>query len=156
MIPLAHTGGDASAGPAIEFLVLGAAAIITAVALFLQKNVHRAAPPVLLLIGIAAVVGAFATSGSETHAARVTIVEPKPGDEVPAGEPVELQIRVIDQPEGSHVHVFVDGALEQMPSGLTAAIILEEGPHEVSVELTDAEHGSLEPRVTDSIELVAR
>jgi hypothetical protein len=156
MIVLAHGAGGAG-GPEIEFLVLGGAAIVTAVLLFFQKNVHRAAPPVVLLIGVAAVIGAFAiNTGPDAGAMRVTIVEPKPGDEVQAGEPVELELSVIGQPEGSHVHVFVDGALEQMPSGLTAAIILERGRHEVSVELTNADHGSFDPRVTDTIELVAR
>jgi hypothetical protein len=156
LIVLAHTVGGAG-GPEIEILLLGGAAIVTAVLLFFQKNVHRAAPPVVLLIGIAAVVGAFAiNTGSDAGATRVTIVDPKPGDEVEAGEPVELEIAVTGQPEGSHVHVFVDGELEQMPSGLTAAIILERGRHEVSVELTDVDHGSFEPRITDTIELVAR
>jgi hypothetical protein len=156
VIPLAHTIGGGS-GPEIEFLMLAGAALVTAVILFVQKSSPPATPFVLLVIAIGLGVGAFAVNTAPSAGpTQLTIVDPRPGDEVKANKPVVLKMAVNNQPGGSHVHVFVDGGLESMPGGLTARVVLPRGTHEVLVELTSADHSSYNPRVTDKIELIAR
>jgi hypothetical protein len=152
---LAHTIG--SGGPEIEFLILAAASVITGVILFVKKSAPRSAPVVLMLVGIGLVFGAFTINRAPSAGpTRVTIVDPTPGDKVPADKQITLRVAVNNQPTGSHLHVFVDGALEQMPRGLSPKIKLPRGVHEVTVELTAANHQSFDPRVTDTIELIAK
>jgi hypothetical protein len=156
VIPLAHTIGGGG-GPEIELLLLAGAALATAIILFVQKGAPPAAPFVLLVVAVGFGAGSFMINRAPSAGpTKVTIVDPRPGDEVKAGKAVKLEVAVNNQPDGSHVHVFVDGGLEQMPQGLSARVVLKPGPHEVMVELTSADHTSFSPKITDTIELIAR
>jgi hypothetical protein len=48
---------------------------------------------------------------------------------------------------GGHLHLFVDGRLEQMPYGTESELRLEPGRHRITVEYVNFEHVSFEPRV---------
>lgn len=164
----AHTLG--SGGPEIELLILAGAMLVLGVVFFFQKSVK----PILSLV---LVLGAFAVSGgafvfksdgsAEATAIRATIsiVEPAEGARVPANEPVPVEIdlqggtltaesRSEDDTEG-HLHVYVDGELVSMPATDAPEVELEPGSHEITVEFTQADHRSYEPRILDSIEVTA-
>lgn len=168
---VAHTLG--SNGPEIEFLVLAGALLILGVVLFLQKTVKPSVPLFLVLGAIALGVGAFAFASDDEAAtttrsteAELTIVAPSDGDEVPAGEPFTIEVRVdggtltaeaeSDDPDAGHLHIFVDEELVGMPTSDAPEIELEPGEHEVVVEFTATDHSSYSPPVTDTIELTAR
>lgn len=124
---------------------------------------------------VALVVVGLASCGESSPDIAVSIVSPKDGAEVSAGEAVKLDVQLQgaeiageghgegeehtdgEQGEGNvgHLHVFVDGQLESMPETLTPEIELEPGTHTVMVEFVDVEHRQLEPRITDEIELTA-
>ncbi|HVL64897.1 MAG TPA: hypothetical protein VM573_06970 [Actinomycetota bacterium] len=163
---LAHTLG--SGGPEIEMLLIGGAVVVLGVVFFVQKSTKPAVPVVLVLAGLLVAAGSFLVGGPEAApagAASVTIVAPEDGATVPAGEPftvevaaegVELSSDFEAEDAGvGHLHVFVDGELVSMPATATPQIELEPGEHRVMVELTQANHASFEPKVTDEITVTA-
>jgi hypothetical protein len=155
---LAHTLG--SGGPEIEMLLIGGAVVVLGVVFFVQKSTKPAVPVVLVLAGLLVAAGSFLVGGPEAApagAASVTIVAPEDGATVPAGaEGVELSSDFEAEDAGvGHLHVFVDGELVSMPATATPQIELEPGEHRVMVELTQANHASFEPKVTDEITVTA-
>ncbi len=162
----AHTvGGDG--GFELEFLLLGAVVTISA----LIYRAVRDAKPLLMRawigLGIALVAVSFVIPrvGGEASAsdAAVQIVAPKAGATLPAGKRVLIEARVKNaevarnpaSSEGGHLHVFVDGELQEMVYATATEVKLEPGRHTISVEYTDARHVSFDPRILDSIQVTA-
>lgn len=164
----AHTAG--AGGPEIELLILAGAMLVLGVVLFFQKSVKPIVSLVLVLGAFAVGGGAFAfTSDDSTQTATIeatiSIVDPVEGATVPANEPVPVEIdlqggtltaesRSDDATEG-HLHVYVDGELISMPVSDAPEVELEPGSHEITVEFTQADHRSYEPRILDTVEVTA-
>lgn len=95
--------------------------------------------------------------------ATVSFVRPRAGTEVPANQPVSIQVRVeggevATSPtdlEGGHLHLYVDGRLQQMPYSDTTEIQLPPGEHRLRVEYVDNTHRSFDPEIATSVEVEA-
>jgi uncharacterized protein (DUF58 family) len=115
----------------------------------------------IALFGLGLVIDA--SPGPTTSNASVRIVRPSAGQEVPAGQPVEVAVDLKNgtialspsSSTGGHLHLYVDGQLQQMPSTTEVEVTLEPGEHEIRVEYVDAQHLSFSPEVTNSIEVRA-
>jgi hypothetical protein len=113
-----------------------------------------------LALAVTGFVLALVPSGPD---ATVSFVEPRPGSEVAANEPVTVRVRVDGgelatsptDPEGGHLHLYVDGRLQQMPYSTTAEIVLPSGEHRLRVEYVDNQHLSYDPEIATSVEVVA-
>jgi hypothetical protein len=102
---------------------------------------YRAAA--LVLVGLLAACGG-SDQGSDIS---LKIVSPTDGETVPAGEPVEIRAEiegaeVADSAAASdagHIHIFVDGELQEMLYATATEVKLEPGTHTITVEYTDAQ-----------------
>ncbi len=166
---LAHTLG--TGGPEIEFMILAAAMLVLGIVFFFQKGVKPVVPLILVLGAFALSAGAFIFKSDTSTApaagidAVITIESPAPGDTVPANEPLQLSVdlqggrltaeNASDDPREGHLHVYVDGELVSMPTEATPEVELEPGSHEITVEFTQADHRSFEPRILDTVEVTA-
>ena len=169
--PFAHTIG--ANGPDVELLLVGGALLVLGIIFFLQKNTKPAVPVVLAIAALGFGAGAFAAggSGSDESSARssegisLSIEEPADGSTVPADENVRVTVDLEGAeiaphhgeapPDSGHLHVFVDGALQDMPMTLTPAVELEPGEHEVAIEFVDFDHQPLDPPVVEEVEVTA-
>lgn len=155
---VAHGAAEATGGPNLEMLVIAGAVLLLGIVLFVQKTGRPAVSVTLAVVGVGLGLGAFAAGGDTAVA--ISIESPRDGATVSAGDPVPLSIHVDGATVGSgtasaHVHVFVDDRLQSMPTTLSPTVSLEPGRHTVTVELTDADHMQYDPRVLDSVEVVA-
>ena len=143
---------------AAGFLILG-------VTFYFQKSVKPVVSFGLVVLAVAMGTGAFVIGGpvAAPQGTSVVFIQPKPGDVVPADEQVTLDISVngaklassMQAKNGSHLHVYVDGKVVNMPLTTTPKVKLEPGKHELGVELVDANHYSYKPKVVDRIEVKA-
>ncbi|MEA2448041.1 MAG: hypothetical protein QOK47_1678 [Actinomycetota bacterium] len=93
----------------------------------------------------------------------VVIVQPSPGAIVPANTrfPIEIKLSNAEistsssDTENGHLHIYVDGRLENMPFTTTAEVKLTPGEHEIKVEYVDWQHVSYFPKVQTSIKVEA-
>ena len=162
----AHTIGG-SGGAEIELLIVGVAIMVLGFSLRSSQMARAWVPWVVLGFGLALVAAAFvvprATSNAGRSFARLDIRQPLDGADVPAGQPVPVIVEVANAPvarspssrSGGHLHLFVDGRLEQMPYGTELEVRLDPGRHTLVVEYVDNEHVSFEPRVTESVRVTA-
>ena len=163
MPAFAHTA--TRGGPNTEILLLGIGMIVVSGVFFFQKSASRRVSLVLLVLGAAAVTGAFTltSSSDDHHDVAIEIAAPGQGATVPAGDPVAFEIELTgavlasdsESEEGGHLHVYLDGRTVDMPSTLEFELELEEGEHEVEVEHVDAEHRPHDPPVTDAVTVTA-
>jgi hypothetical protein len=115
----------------------------------------------IALFGLGLVVDAG--PGPSASNASVVIVEPSAGEEVPAGRPVEIVVDLRNasialspsDPNGGHLHLYVDGQLQQMPYSTDARVTLQPGSHELRVEYVDFRHVSFSPEISTTIEVEA-
>lgn len=165
---LAHAlGGN---GPEIELLLLGVVLVGFALMSRRDPEAKPATPIVAGIAGLALVGGSFVFSVDEGSSeapsdVAVRIVSPQDGEEVPAGEPVDVSVELDgaelteetsgDDPRKGHIHIFVDETLASMPTSLNNPVTLEPGEHEVAVEFVGADHSQFEPRIMDSVEVTA-
>ncbi len=165
---LAHTVGGPG-GVEIELLVV-------AVGFFVAAFFFRPSQPggnartavIVAVVGVALLAGSFALPRLQTPAksssAVLKIVEPKEGAEVAAGEATTVRVDLANAPlatsptssSGGHLHLYVDGKLQQMPYSKKVQVTLDEGEHEIRVEYVDAQHLSFEPSVEVSVEVTAQ
>ncbi len=153
-------------GPHTEYLILAAGFLLLGVVLFAQRSVSPVISIALILVALAVGTGAFVLNRAPAAAGRsIVITEPRPGDTVPAGEPVPVDVTVSDSSETNdgggakgHIHVFVDGDLVAMPAKMDAASVeLDKGEHTLAVEyVSSPDHRSFTPKVIDQIEITAR
>ena len=165
---LAHGGGGE--GAQLEFFVLAAAMLVLGITLFFQKDA-KPLVPVILVVGAFALIGVsffFDKHSKPTVAPQglsISIISPEDGSSVPAGSKFPIEVDIVggsvtseitsDDPTEGHLHVFVDGALDSMPTSDTPTVELEEGSHSITVEFTKADHSSFEPRILDEVEVTA-
>jgi hypothetical protein len=157
---LAHAGEEG--GTSLPLLIAGA--VVAAVGLGVWRS-RRALAMVALVAGMGLAVLAFILPriGAETPEAAVTISHPTDGQEVDAGEPLTVRVElrgaeVASSPtdsSGGHLHLYVDGELQQMPYSTTAEITLQRGEHVLEVEYVDHEHVSFDPEIATSVKVVA-
>ncbi len=162
-MPLAHTLDQS--GPHIEYLAVAGGFLLLGIVLFVQKSVKPIISIAIILLALGVGTGAFFVGGAPAAAGRsVVITSPKPGESVPALERFELQVainggklaRSPGAQSGGHLHIFVDGALVDMPTTANPMVTLKEGTHRLGVEFVDAQHVSYKPKVVDEIEVVAK
>jgi hypothetical protein len=150
----------------VVILLLGAGVAYAGVRLGARKPAMGVWAKGLTVFGIALVAAGLvidASSGPAASGASVRIVQPSAGAEVPAGEPIDVVVKVANgalalSPEdtrGGHLHLSVDGVVRQMSSSTQARVTLEPGTHELTVEYVDARHVSFQPAVVTSIEVRA-
>jgi hypothetical protein len=113
----------------------------------------------LFFLGLGVDSGPSPTSSQ----ARVKIVQPLSGDEVAARQPIDVSVelengRLALSPSdaiGGHLHLYVDGLLQQMPYSMDAQVTLDPGRHTLTVEYVDFRHVSFDPEVASTIEIRA-
>jgi hypothetical protein len=164
---VAHTiGGEG--GAEIELLLAGVVVVVFGLSLRSAEPARRWVPAAVIGLGVVVMTSAFvfprlARTGG-TSFARVEIVAPRDGEVVRARRPVRVaaEVRngaVAESPasrSGGHLHLFVDGRLEQMPYGTEFEVRLDPGEHRITVEYVNFEHVSFDPRVRTSVEVSAR
>jgi hypothetical protein len=161
---VAHIAGPE--GPNVPLMIAGGALILVAVVLSAawkrSLTVGRWVMGVGLgLVVLGLVLGPF---GSPASDAAVSIVRPQAGERVPAGAPVEVEValtggEIATSPadrEGGHLHLYVDGRLQQMPYSTVAEVELDPGPHTLRVEYVDNRHLSFDPEIDATVEVTAR
>jgi hypothetical protein len=162
---LAHTVG-AVGGVEIELFLLGAGFLVAAF-FFRPSQVGNARTAVVcLILGIALMTGSVIVPrvSQSTTTARVSIVAPTDGAEVPAKEPVPIEVQIkggkvaasAQDPNAGHLHVFVDDQLQSMPTSIETDVTLTPGPHEIKIEFVDSQHLSYNPPVADTVKVTAR
>ena len=162
----AHTIGG-SGGAEIEVLVVGIAIMVFGFSLRSSQMSRPWVPWAVLGLGIALVGAAFVIPRSTGNAgrsfARISITEPPDGASVPAGRAIPVEVRVANAPvaespnsrSGGHLHLFVDGRLEQMPYGTDLEVKLQPGRHELTIEYVNVDHVSFQPRVQRTVTVTA-
>lgn len=166
---LAHTLG--TNGPEVELLILAGAMLVLGIVFFFQRSVKPMVPLILVLGAFVLAGGAFIFKSDDTTQAAsidatITIVSPEAGAEVPANEPFPLRVELGNaslttanqsaDPSEGHLHVYVDDELIAMPTDATPEVELEPGSHVITVEFTQADHRSFEPRILDKVEVTAQ
>jgi hypothetical protein len=152
-------------GPNVPVMIAGG--VLVGVAVILSATWKRGAAigrwvlaAGLVLVVLGAVLEPF---GSRAPDVTLSIVRPQPGERVPAGTPVEVEValtggEIATSPadhEGGHLHLYVDEQLQQMPYSKVAEVELDSGPHTLRVEYVDHQHGSFDPEIDATIEVTA-
>jgi len=88
----------------------------------------------------------MATAGGAEAAGTVRIVEPADGATLPAG-PVTVRTEVVGAAAGEevHWHLWLDGELVGMITGLETGLQMEPGEHELVAAISDAEEHEEDP-----------
>ena len=101
---------------------------------------------------------------ANTGSVSVQFLAPVQGQQLPADSPVVVTVAVrngflatspTDQ-SGGHLHLYLDGDLQQMPYSTQAQIELPQGRHELRVEYVDFEHRSFDPPIDTTISITAK
>jgi hypothetical protein len=105
-------------------------------------------------------LGARPTLSRPSSTARLAIASPATGQTL-HGDPATVHVvmtlvggqvvpfsslRLV--PNEGHIHVYLDGGLVSMSTGLTADVSTRPGTHELVAEFVGVDHGSFDPRVT--------
>ncbi|MGH2723923.1 MAG: hypothetical protein ACRDI0_06590 [Actinomycetota bacterium] len=165
MVPLiAHIAGPE--GGNVPVMIAGGALVLVAVALSAAWKGGLSVGRWVLGVGLVLVVlgAVLSPFGSPAPDATVAILRPAPGERVAAGEPVEIEVAVVGaeiatsptDEQGGHLHLYVDGQLQQMPYSSIAQVELEPGRHTLRVEYVDNRHISFDPEIAEAIEVTAR
>jgi hypothetical protein len=116
----------------------------------------------IVLSGAAFIVPNLTDGSVSSSDIQVSIVAPEEGATIAAGRPITVEVDVegaelatSPADQGGHIHVYVDGTLEQMPVGSTTTITLKAGEREITVEYVDAQHVPLDPPVRTTIAVTA-
>jgi hypothetical protein len=177
---VAHTG---VAGPA-AFIAVGlfffaSGASYAAYRLFIHPSdaLRRAAAISLGVVafgcfGVATTLpfflGARPSLGRPSTTAQLEIVSPRAGEVFrgdPASVPVALQLeggRIVPisslrlVPNQGHIHMYLDGSLVSMTSGLDATVNASPGQHQLQVEFVAIDHAPFQPRVQAAVTFFVR
>jgi hypothetical protein len=162
----AHAVGPGS-GVEIELLMVAGAVLFFGVKLRSQKTAKPWAPWAVMALGVGLGVLSFALPqiNKPTRPANISIqiASPEQGEAVPAGEPVQVRVdltgvsiaRSPTDTNKGHLHIYVDGQLQQMPYSTNARVTLKPGTHEVAVEYVDPQHVSYDPPIRTSVQVEA-
>ena len=162
----AHTVGGAQ-GAEIELLLAAVAVFIIAWMMRSQPGATRWMRWTAAGVGLLLIIGAFALPrlrSAGSSAASLRVVAPAQGAVVDASRPLQLRVAVKNgavakSPSSrgaGHLHLYLDGKLQQMPYSTTMRVTMPPGDHSVIVEYVDAEHVSFNPPVRETIELTAK
>ena len=147
-------------------LVLGGAVLAgIGIMLWALKRGGRWAAPIAAAAGVIVLSLGFIVPsvGGGTSDAVVSIVQPSNGARVPGGGPVLVRVAIqngsiatsaTDQ-SGGHLHLYVDGQLQQMPYSNQAMVNLQPGPHNLRVEYVDIRHVSFDPPIASTVTVTA-
>lgn len=163
---LAHagaTGGGGGGGANLLLVLTGLGAVAAALGLRARGADRGIGVWALLGAGAAVAVLGFVSTGEKRPEITLVLLSPDPGTQVPADQPVPVSVdvqggKVATSPTGpgGHLHLSVDGALEQMPYGTTAEVRLARGTHALRVEYVDEKHVSYKPPIAVEIRLHAQ
>lgn len=162
---LAHGTGGSSGGSGISLPLLLVGVALVAGGYAARSKLPGPVAWGAVAVGVALGVGSFFAGGNggERPDVHIAIARPAAGATVSAGEPVEVRVEVdgdlatdASDKTGGHLHLFVDGELQQMPYAATGEVTLEPGPHTLTVEYVDNEHLSYDPSIQDSVDVTAR
>ncbi len=162
-----RNGAEEAASVNVPFLVAGGVVAAAGVVLWLLKKGGRWAAPAAVAAGVVVLALGFiirpSPGGEASGDAVVSIVEPSNGERVNAGQPVIVRVALqngsiatspTDQ-TGGHLHLYLDGKLQQMPYSMDTQIELPAGTHQLRVEYVDHEHLSFDPPVETTIAVTA-
>lgn len=148
-------------------LVIGGAVLAgIGIMLWALKKGGRWGAPVAAAAGVIVLSLGFivpSIGGGGGSDAVVSIVEPSNGAQVAAGAPVTVRVAIqngelatsaTDQ-SGGHLHLYVDGALQQMPYSNETQVTMEPGPHQLRVEYVDNRHVSFSPPIAATVTVTA-
>lgn len=160
---LAH-GASADGGRvSVPLLVGGGVATAGAVVLVARRG-RPLAVGGLLAVGVVLFAASLLGSGGgdDRPDVHMLLVEPAPGARVPAGAPTTVRVSIAEgalatgpEDDGGHLHLYVDGKLQQMPYSTDAQVTLTPGPHTLTVEYVDSRHVSYRPPIQQTVEVTA-
>jgi hypothetical protein len=163
----AHAVGPGG-GVEIEMLLVAGAVLLLGLQLRASKTAETWVP--WTLIGVAVALGALSFALPQLNEAdrpsnvSLAIVSPNPGETVRAGKPIEVEVGLTGAPIArsatdsgkGHLHIFIDGQLQQMPYSTSTTVTFDPGTHELLVEFVDPEHVPYDPPIQTSIEVKAK
>jgi hypothetical protein len=122
-----------------------------------------AAASLVLTVVLPVFLGARPALSRPSTAARLEISSPRP-DEVyrgnPAVVPVHLELaggRIVPLtslhliPNAGHIHLYLDGSLVSMTTGLDSDVTAGPGPHQIRAEFVAVDHLPFDPRVIATV-----
>jgi hypothetical protein len=108
-------------------------------------------------------LGASPSLGRPATTARLQIMSPRSG-EVVRGDPARVHVMLRLEggtivpttslrlvPNEGHIHLYLDGSLVTMTTGLDAVVSASPGPHELRAEFVAIDHGPFEPRLQTAV-----
>jgi hypothetical protein len=164
--PLAHLGHSGGA-PNYPLLIAAGASLLVGLIVGTSK---RARPWMSwTALGGALAFGGLALALPESSPTapgnvQVQFLAPTSGATVPSGEPVIVTVAVRNaflatspsDTSGGHLHLYVDGGLQQMPYSTQTQIELPRGEHQLRIEYVDFEHTPFDPPIETTISVTAR
>lgn len=160
---------QADGGAQLNGTLVIAGAVLTGIGILLwalKKGGRWAAPAVasagVIVLALGFIVPSLGGDGAGSDAV-VSIVEPANGARVDAASPVTVRVALQNgsiatsatDTEGGHLHLYLDGQLQQMPYAMEAQIQVTPGPHQLRVEFVDSRHLPFDPPVDSTITLTA-
>ena len=162
---LAHvtsTGGGGGGGPNL-LLVLAGLGVVAAAFGWRARGAPAVRVGAVVLAGVAVATLGLVSTGEKRPDVTLLLASPDPGAQVAANQPVPVTVQVIGgkvarspTDSGGHLHLSVDGSLEQMPYGTTAEVRLPPGAHLLRVEYVDNKHVSYKPPIAVEVSVEAR
>ena len=143
-------------------MVAGLGVVAAALGLRARHGASALRMGALLLVGIAVLALGLVSTGEKRPEVTLTVLSPDAGTSVRPDQPVPVSVdvkggKVAGSPtdSGGHLHLSVDGKLEQMPYGTTAEVRLPRGTHTLRVEYVDEKHTSYEPPIAVEVRVHA-
>jgi hypothetical protein len=113
-------------------------------------------------------LGASPSLGRPSTTARLEILLPRAGEVIrgdPASVPVKLglqggtvvpttSLRLV--PNEGHIHLYLDGRLVSMTTGLDGLVTAPPGQHELRAEFVAVDHGPFQPRLQTTVTFSVR
>jgi hypothetical protein len=168
---LGHVGAPAAAVfVATGLFLLATGCVVGAYWLFTHPSdgLRRTVAIGLAVVGVASLgaatafpllLGASPSLGRPATTARLQVVSPRSG-EVVRGDPAQVHVMLRLEggtivpttslrlvPNEGHIHLYLDGSLVSMTTGLDAVVSASPGQHELRAEFVAVDHGPFQPRV---------
>jgi hypothetical protein len=155
-------GGSGQLNP--RLVIAGAILVGIGTLLWAIKKGGRWAAPGVAAVGVIVLsLGFIVPPDAGGSDAVVSIVEPSNGQQVVAGAPLTLRVAVQNgtiatsptDRSGGHLHLYVNGALQQMPYSSVTQLRLGPGQNNLRVEYVDNRHVSFDPAITATVTVTA-
>lgn len=168
-VPAHAHGLGGSSGFEIGLILLGLLLLGGALGYRARAGSNKTLAGVFVGLGGLLIVGSMLVPRGDEHGAPagdvvVRILRPQDGAAVPVGEPVRIETQVTgadvarsaSASDGGHLHIFVDGELQEMVFAAGTEVTLTRGAHTITVEYTNSQHLSFDPPIEESVEVIAR